>query len=322
MTPMAKALEQDDMRRLGIDRTAGIARAYNRGRRRDLEARRRAYDRGFEELLAANGWSAGTQRLRMEDGLCLDTSGTLPHLDRLIEEMNEAIEERGGHKWEDLGKPFLQNILPRDAAGRWPSLVDFATSSEMVSTVAPCFGFIPHLSTSLPRGIRLQESSTKHDPRPGPPWRSSQLWHRDYHSDPTVYVVVIIREITGESGPLTYLSASASERVSRAYDYRSRGAPYRLSDEQVNAVVEPSEIRELTGPPGTVLFIDSSACFHFGSRNAVVPRYQVQYAYVSPVKNDFSEIFREQLSYPAGDGASSLRRMVVDRDWTPNDRTG
>lgn len=306
------------MRLLGIERTSRIARRSNRSRRPLVELRRRLYEEQFEELLDENGWPGGRRRITLEDGFALDTSNTLPHLDRLLEEMSSVIEERGLQKWEDLGKPFLQNILPDDAPVRYPSLVHFGTSSQIVAAVAPVFGYIPHLSTSLPRGIRLQESSNVHDPTPNAPWRDSQNWHRDYHTEPTVYVITLIKDVTDECGPLTYVSASVSRRVSDAFDYRSRGCPYRLTDEQFFSVVDPSEVRRLVGSPGTTLFIDSSGCFHMGSRNPVTPRYQTQYAYSSPVKSDFSEILRVQLSYPVTGGDSRLRRMVCDRNWTPS----
>ena len=130
-------------------------------------------------------------------------------------------------------------------------------------------------------------------------------------------MITLIREVTDECGPLTWVSASVSQQVSEAFHYRSRRCSYRLTDERFYSVVDPSAVHRLVGPPGKTLFIDSSACFHMGSRTPVVPRYQTQYAYSSPVKSDFSEIFRTQLSYPAADGDSTLRRMVCDRDWIP-----
>jgi len=317
LTPLAKALEYDDMRPLGIERTARIARWWNRERRPLIDVRRRWYEERFEELLEENGWPGGRRKIELVDGLALDASNGLPHLDRLLGEMSSVIDERGLRKWEDLGKPFLQNILPEDAPLRYPSLIDFGTSSHVMAAVAPSFGYVPHFSTSLPRGIRLQESSNAHDPTPNAPWRDSQNWHRDYHTEPTFYVVTLIREVTDECGPLHYVSASVSERVSEAFRYRSRGCSYRITDEQFHSVVDPSEVHKLVGAPGTTLFIDSSACFHMGSRNPVVPRYQTQYAYSSPVKSDFSEILRVQLSYPTGASDSTLRKMVCDRDWLP-----
>jgi hypothetical protein len=301
---------------LGLHRTAQMARWWNRGRRPLLELRRRWYEQRFDELLAENDPPGGEQRLELADGfLLLDASNTLPHLDSLVSEMDAVIDERGLRKWEDLGKPYLQNILPEDAATRYPSLVDFGTSSPVLSAVAPAFGYIPHLSTSLPRGIRLQESSNVHDPTPHAPWRDSQNWHRDYHTEPTFYVITLIRDVTDECGPLNYVGASVSRRVSEAVRYRSRHCSYRLTDEQFHSVVDPSEVHRLVGPPGTTLLIDSSACFHMGSRNPVVPRYQTQYAYSSPVKSDFSEILRLQQSFPVRDGDSTLRRLLCDRDF-------
>jgi hypothetical protein len=318
LTPLAKALEHDDMALLGIDRTSRIARWWNRERAPLIALRRRAYEERFEDLLDENGWPNGRERIVLDDGFWLDTTHSLPHLERLIAEMDEVIEERGLQKWEDLGKPYLQNILAADAASRYPSLLDFGTSSRVLAAVAPTFGYVPHFSTSLPRGIRLQESSTVHDPTPTAPPRDSQNWHRDYHTEPTFYVITLIREVTGECGPLHWISAAASERVSTAFRYRSRHCSYRITDDQLYSVVDPSEVHALVGPPGTTLFIDSSACFHMGSRNPVVPRYQTQYAYSCPVKSDFSKILRVQLSYPTAPGDSTLRRMVCDRDWRPD----
>ena len=62
-----------------------------------------------------------------------------------------------------------------------------------------------------------------------------------------------------------------------------------------------------------MLFLESSACLHFGSRLPVKPRYQLQYAFVSPVRNDFLELWRPQRVYPVGQGDSLLRRLVLDR---------
>ena len=57
-----------------------------------------------------------------------------------------------------------------------------------------------------------------------------------------------------------------------------------------------------------------------GSRNPVVPRYQTQYAYASPVKNDFSEILRvQQSTIRFRESDSTLRRMVLRRRLTPPD---
>jgi hypothetical protein len=311
LVPLGQALQKDDQRRLGQRRTQAIARRLNRHDERPIQFRRRVYEERFEELLEENGGTPA-KRIEMSDGFAIDESRSLPHLDAVLADGAQLIEQYGGRKWEHE-KPFLQNINPESAIDRYPSLLDFATSSPMVAAVAPCFGYVPRLGSLLPRGVRLMESSTEFDPDAEGPWRESQLYHLDYHSSPTVYVVVALRDIGPDDGPLHFLGEEASRRVAEALDYGARGVPYRLTDEQVYSIVDESEVHRFAVPAGTVLFIESSACLHFGSRRPAKPRYQLQYAFVSPVRNDFLELWRAQRIYPIEESDSKLRRLVLDR---------
>ena len=58
------------------------------------------------------------------------------------------------------------------------------------------------------------ESSTDHDPTPEV-WRRSQFWHIDYHATPTIYVIVAVRDIGPDDGPLHFLGAAASRARGR-----------------------------------------------------------------------------------------------------------
>jgi hypothetical protein len=82
------------------------------------------------------------------------------------------------------------------------------------------------------------------------------------------------------------------------------------------AVVGTEEVRRFCAPAGTVLFLDSNACFHFGSRRPDPPRFQLQLAYVSPCRSDFGDILRPQLRYPVLPSDPPLRRLVLDREFT------
>jgi hypothetical protein len=305
LVPLAQAIQRDDLRRLGTRRTIAMARRYNRRGERRIRYRRQVYERGVEEL-------RGADRIQMRDGFAIDESRSLPHLDALLAAGESLIEQYGGRKWEHE-KPFLQNINPESAIDTHPQLLDFVTSPEVVAAAAPCFGYVPPLSGLLPRGVRLMESSTQFDPQPDGPWRESQLYHLDYHSTPTVYVVVALRDIGPDDGPLHFLGKAASRRVAEALRYGERRVPYRLTDDDVHSRVDESEVHRFTAPAGTVLFLESSACFHFGSRRPAKPRYQMQYAFTSPVRNDFLELWRPQRIYPLRDSDSPLRRLVLDR---------
>jgi hypothetical protein len=104
--------------------------------------------------------------------------------------------------------------------------------------------------------------------------------------------------------------------VAKALRYNRRGSSHRVSDEEFAEHVHPSETITFTGPPGSVMFIDSSRCFHFGSRNPRRPRYQLQYAYISPVRNDFGDLVREQAEYPVTPEDPLSRRLAFDREFS------
>lgn len=307
----AALLERNDMQTLGIEPTSRLGRAYSRRRNgRHLRHRMDNADRHLALLDA----EVGAQPVpEMRDGYALDTSASLPHLDALLEEMEGVIAERGLTPLPDHGKPFLRDILPADGVERHPSILDFIASPQVLATVSRYVGWVPPLSGSLPPGVRLMESTTKFDPAPNGPWRSSQLWHLDYHATPTIYVIVAIREITPDDGPLWFLGESASRRIAEALDYGTRGAPYRVADERLDALVEEGELQRFCGPAGSVLFVDSSRCFHFGSRNPKSPRYHMQYAYVSPIRNDFGDVLRPQRRYPTSPDDPPWRRLALDQ---------
>ncbi|MEQ1761372.1 MAG: hypothetical protein ABL986_23940, partial [Vicinamibacterales bacterium] len=86
--------------------------------------------------------------------------------------------------------------------------------------------------------------------------------------------------------PLTSLRASDSAALADAvaYDY---GDGYRVPDERVSPLFGPDRLVTFDGPAGTADFIDTSRCFHFGSRlveggaprRALVIQYQTPYAF-------------------------------------------
>jgi hypothetical protein len=307
-----RALRRDDMSLLGVERTAKLGRAWNARRfGRVLEARRRNSEHHLAELRRERS----TPPIELRDGWARDDSHSLPHLERVIEDMEEVISERGGQPWPFHNKPFLFDILHERGWERYDSILDFVTTPDVLEPVARHCGFAPCLSGDTPPGVRLMESTTKHDPQAEGPFRSSQLWHTDYHSFPTVYVIVAVRDIGPDDGPLHFIGEAASRRLNDALGYNRRGSPHRISDETFAELVDASEVRTFTAPRGSVMFIESSRCFHFGSRNPRNPRYQLQYAYISPVRNDFGDLVRPQAEYPnALDGPLS-RRLALDREF-------
>lgn len=314
--PAAKLFERNYMSALGVSNTMMLARAYNSLRFGiHHESRKKQYQDNFANLLEENGSPIAPVN-EIKDGWVLDTSGRLPYLEELLRESDEIIEERGGVKREVYKRPFFQELIIEDHFTRYPSILDFATSSDVLTTVCNYFGFIPVLSYSKPYGVRLIESWNKFDDSPDTPLRDSQFFHLDYHDKPMVYAIVVLRDVTMEMGPFCFLPKSVSDKACRGLmDYHTKRGGHRVTDEKMYSVVPECELIKLCYPAGTVLFLDSSACFHYGSRNAVRPRHLMMFAYVSTRRTDFGDIVLKLMRYPIKKDDSLLRRMLLDKEY-------
>lgn len=298
--------------RLGIANTRRVAKLYNGIRYRGEQARAiDAYRHHYDELFMENdpGFS-GAPRNIMKDGWALDRSGNFPYMEETLAEVDRLIELRGGQ--DSRGTPraqtdYLFHLNGENEIGQFPGLLKFPTSSEVIATVAQYMGMIPLISQNLPKGIRVFESTDRFNKNLT--FDQSQLFHRDIHDFPLVYAILLARDITEDNGPWCFLPASVSERASQALNYQARGEPYRVTDERMYEVVDPSELIVFTGKRGDVLFLDSSLCFHYGSRRAVEPGYRVMYGFTTHCRSDF-RLMLYRRTYPAPPGASRLCRMV------------
>jgi hypothetical protein len=263
-------------------------------------------------LLRENGALATfPPRIELKDGWARDDSHSFPHLDRLLEEAGEIVRERGGKKHSSSQQPFLRSLIFPGDLEKYPALLDFILSSELLAVAAQHLRTVPVLSKTMPPGVRFMESNAALDPEWDGPFRESQLYHLDIHDTPLVYVLVLVEDVTDECGPWTFLPASVSARAKKALGYQRPGRDYRVTDEEMYSVIDPKEAIAFTGKMGSVLFIDSSVCFHYGSRRSLRPRFQLMYGLTTPCRCDMFQTQFEN-KYPVPANASRLRRMVTE----------
>ena len=313
--PLAERLHSNHMSRLGIANTMRLAYAYNRikfGRQDDW--RRSLYREAITALLEENG-PPTRSRIEMQDGWAIDTTMSLPHLDRVLEDSEKIIAKRSGVRRTNSGtyRSYFQDLWTPTDLEQYPSFLDFATSSDVLATVSDYLHCIPALSTTLPSGIRFVESNAAFDDHPDEP-HDSQLYHIDYYSLPNVYVLVLLGDTTFDHGPWTFLPRTTSQNAAAALNYWSRQRGYRVSDEDLYSVVDRKEVIEFCYPRGTVLFIESSGCFHYGSRNSMKPRFQLMIGYTGACRTDFSEAIMKAKVYPTRDSDSRVRKMVLNKN--------
>lgn len=142
------------------------------------------------------------------------------------------------------------------------SVLEFATSEEVLSKVLPVLGMVPRIETTY---VMLNI------PHPGlrEP-ASSQLWHRDGGYYKMVTFWLYLTDLDAGSG--RYCAIDASRFPFRA-EIPLPAAPspvlspwqrYRHPDGLVEQFVDPSEVVLVEGPAGTAAIVDSSLCYHKG----------------------------------------------------------
>jgi hypothetical protein len=200
-------------------------------------------------------------------------------------------------------KRFLQNVLDPSTLTVESPIVRFALRGDVLSTVSEYLGVVPFLTA-----INVFHSDTVE----GLP-TSSQLYHCDGDDVTQIKIFIYCSDVDMRSGPLTILDADATRTVQRRTGYQYR---QRLTDEQVHGVVGRGAEHPILGQSGASVFVDTSRCFHFGSRVApdapprlvTMVQYQTPYSFMLPADAQASLPFRRFLASPS---LTSLQRLVL-----------
>lgn len=184
-------------------------------------------------------------------------------------------------------KTFLKNVLDPSTLTLDSAVIRFALRSDVLSAVSRYLGVVPFLSV-----ISVFHSDTlQGDPT------SSQLYHCDGDDVTQVKVFIYCTDVDVASGPLTVLDAQTTRAVQMKTRYEFRN---RLTDDEVRQAVTTAKEHPILGPSGTTAFVDTSRCFHFGSRVAAdapprlvtMVQYQTPYSFMLPADAQASLPFR------------------------------
>jgi hypothetical protein len=210
-----------------------------------------------------------------------ETSGIIDDARAALAEFDAAAPPGGKNR-----KRFLVNVRDELTLTLESPVMRFALRDDILAAVSRYLGMVPFLST-----ISVFHSDTV----PGDP-TSSQLHHCDGDDVTQVKIFVYCSHVDPPSGPLTVLDAASSARVRRAVHYQFR---QRLTDQQVADVLGPGADRPILGPSGTTAFLDTSRCFHYGSRVApdAPPRLVTMIQYQTPYSFMLSRADRAALPF-------------------------
>jgi hypothetical protein len=256
-----------------------------------------------EALARRNG-----NEIPLERGFLIVPPGRMRLADEVVAAANDLIDSIGHDELVasyTKRKPagLAREFLPTEARRLDSPYMRFALNDDVVSLVTQYLGICPILM-----GFDVWYSvDTEKEPH------SSQMWHLDGDDTTQVKVWVHLNDIGPESGPTTIIDAASSEMIAGrvGYDYNEH---YRVPDEQIIQLLSRDELVSFTGPMGTVDFVDTSRCFHFGSRvePGAPPRRLFTAQYVTPYAFDLDDRLEETpLRGLAADSASDLERLVL-----------
>jgi len=181
--------------------------------------------------------------------------------------------EREGY-WIDLHVPMRQERTP---------LLEFATNEIVVGAACTYLKEVPFLT-----GLGLFYTPAHADKV----LYDNQFWHLDGRRPSQVKIFMLPDGGDEESGPL-YL-------IPKAYSNRRRYTAClgRYTDEQiVENGVDISKRIPFVGPPGSIVFADTSRLFHCGGRTRNKPRSQVIINW-SPVESYLPYKFKQKQASP------------------------
>jgi hypothetical protein len=211
----------------------------------------------------------------------------------------------------DLQRPGLSK---KARSGFMVPLVDPATLTldspflrmalrpDVIAAVSAYLGMVPVLAH-----LNVYYSGETQDQA-----RQSQLFHCDADATRQVKIFVLCSEVTPAHGPLTLLDARMSADVRRSLKY-SFGK--KIKDPLVLRGANAAAMHPILGSPGTVCFVDTTRCFHFGSRveKGASPRLLTVIQYLTPASFMLPRDHRKGAPFRhlATAGLSRAQRMVL-----------
>jgi hypothetical protein len=129
---------------------------------------------------------------------------------------------------------------------------------------------------------QLSEVTVMLDRSTTDPPRESQNWHRDPDDWTTLSVFVYLSDVGTDTAPFCYVPFQESRRLyGKVGKFRRFQTWHVIPDEMMEQTVPRERWLEVTGPTGTVTFIDSASCYHRGKRAVSARRLSLHLIFTS-----------------------------------------
>ena len=151
----------------------------------------------------------------------------------------------------------------------------FVTNNHLVEVISRYLGCVPLLT----------HISIWYSPNNKTDLTSSQVYHLDHEDHKQIKGFLFLRDVDLDTGPLTIINSEQSEKIQKKINYRMTAKKKRIDDETIkNLKNQQINIKEIPvmGNKGDLILVDTSKCFHFGSRSAKKPRFILAFQYITP----------------------------------------
>ena len=170
-------------------------------------------------------------------------------------------------------KKYLRNFLENGDEKSIKTFLDFVLNEYFVTTVKEYLEEEPLL---VELKLLLSPSNLSLDQQ----FKGSQLFHRDFDDVNIVKLFFCLSDVDDESGPLQILNSKISNQITQNNRYNFS----MHSDKVENSINKEKDIITLKGKRGDCFLVDTSKCFHRGSRSVSKNRY-ILYANFSTRSN-------------------------------------
>lgn len=185
------------------------------------------------------------------------------------------------------------------------AILKFALQRKILEPIVSYFGFVPVLS----------HVGCWYSPSVANPLSSSQLFHCDQADVRQVKVFVHCSDVSVADGALHLINAEDSNLLRKRLGYKWSDDAQCISDSTVIEHLGSDSWTAQVGDEGTILFCDSSRCFHYGSRSTDHSRFRlvVMFQFLSPFA--FTLPWKEEVALPfarlADSYADPIQKLVL-----------
>lgn len=197
---------------------------------------------------------------------------TFKTLPVLLERARRIMNDDSHSKVQKAGKAQIKHLITKDDLQRFPEFLNFALDPDLLAVVRDYLGELPIISA-----IGMWQSQPV-----AQEFANSQLFHMDHDDVRQMKVWVYVSDVGVESGPLTVLPAKVSAVIREQIKYTRKSGQSKVPDERILPLI-PNDVapKALPGAADSLLFVDTSQVFHYGSRVASKDRYVVVIQYLT-----------------------------------------